>query len=162
ARRHPTWSRACAPRWRSGSSLGHEAESWRHRSLHAKVAATRCPMLRWTLLPALVLFATAASGETPWPLRTPSELKALHGPTFVGMQILTYRRSQEPKVEGTAPQIVIGIGQDIIYREDGQNRRIVDLRLGRVYNLQGARYVDTPIAPEIVFRENELASRLAL
>jgi hypothetical protein len=78
------------------------------------------------------------------------------------MHILTYRRSQDPKVEGAAAQIVIGIGQDIIYREDGQNRRVVDLRLGRVYDVRGTRYVDTPITPEIVFRENELASRLAL
>src|SRR5712671_6697160 len=103
----------------------------------------RCAMLRWIPLLALLLSATTAKCETPWPLRTPAELKTLHGPTFIGMQILTYLRSQDPKVEGAAAQIVIGIGQDIIYREDGQNRRVVDLRLGRIYDVRGTRYVDT-------------------
>jgi hypothetical protein len=119
-------------------------------------------MLRLIPLLALLVFTMSARCETPWPLRTPAELKALHGPTFTGMQILTYRRTQDPKVEGAAPQTVIGIGQDIIYREDGQIRRVVDLRLGRVYNLQGTRYFNTPIAPEIVIRENELANRIGL
>jgi hypothetical protein len=78
------------------------------------------------------------------------------------MQILTYRRSQEPKVEGAAPQTVIGIGQDIIFREDGTHRRIVDLRLGRIYDVEGMRYVNSPMATEIVWRDSEMASRINL
>jgi hypothetical protein len=119
-------------------------------------------MLRLISLLALLVSTTEAWCETPWPLRTPAELKALHGPTFTGMQILTYRRTQEPKVEGTAPQIVLGIGQDTIYREDGQSRSIIDFRLGRIYDLKGPRYVNGAIAPMIVFFESELASRLNL
>lgn len=119
-------------------------------------------MWRLILLFALLVSTTAARCETPWPLRTPAELKALHGPTFAGMQILTYHHSQEPRVEGAALEIVIGIGKDVIYREEGQDRRIVDVRLGRIYDVQGTRYVNTPIAPEIIWRETELAHRLAL
>src|SRR5580704_1441282 len=117
-------------------------------------------MRQWIAIFALLLCATAARGETPWPLRTPAELAALHGPTFVGMQILTYRRTQTPKVDGAAPQVVIGVGPDIIYREDGQNRLVVDLRLGRIYDVKAGHYLDTPIAPYVGFRDFELTNRL--
>src|SRR5215510_13351226 len=52
----------------------------------------------WQCLALVVVLScvTVAAAETPWPLKTPTELKALHGPTFTGLHILTYRRTQEP------------------------------------------------------------------
>jgi hypothetical protein len=65
--------------------------------------------------PSVAAAQTPAVGApTPWPLKTPAELKKLHGPTFVGMQILTYRREQQPAVEGAAPEVTIGIGRSFL------------------------------------------------
>ena len=119
-------------------------------------------MCRWTALIVALVCATTAAAETPWPLRTPAELRALHGPGLAGMQILTYRRTHEPTHPEAAPQIVIGIGRGIIYREEGQSRRVVDLRLGRIYQLQGKRYLNYPLAADIVFRDLELTNRVGL
>jgi hypothetical protein len=112
---------------------------------------------------ALLLPAVVARAETPWPLKTPAELKALHGPTFNGLYILTYRRSQDPKEAEAAPETVIGIGRDIMFRDDGGRRRVVDLRLGRIYDVQkDKRYVNHPMAADIVWLGMELSNRVAL
>jgi hypothetical protein len=118
---------------------------------------------RCLALVALLMPPVAARAETPWPLKTPAELKALHGPTFTGLHILTYRRSQDPKEAGTAPETVIGIGGDIMFRDDGGSRRVVDLRLGRIYDLRkNKRYVNHPMAADIVWFDSELSNRIAL
>lgn len=114
-------------------------------------------------LAAVLVSATAAAAETPWPLKTPAELKALHGLTFTGMQILTYRHTVEPAQPGTAPETIIGIGQDIVFREEGGARFIVDLRLGRTYEVsRDKRYIDSPMAASIVARDTESANRIGL
>jgi len=110
----------------------------------------------------LMLFAcSTASAETPWPLKTPTELRALHGAGFAGFQILTYRVSEQSKQPDKS--IVIGIGRDVIIRDDGRTRRVVDFRLGRLYDVdEHRRYVNSPIATEVVFRDTELGNRLGL
>jgi hypothetical protein len=114
----------------------------------------------------LLLSATASAAQapavgapTPWPLKTPAELKKLHGPTFVGMQILTYRREQQPAVDGAAPEVTIGIGRSILFYEDGDDRRIIDLRLARIYDLHRKRYVNSPLAAELDLRDSDLRNR---
>jgi hypothetical protein len=110
----------------------------------------------------LMLFAcSTASAETPWPLKTPTELRVLHGAGFAGFQILTYRVSEPSKQPDKS--IVIGIGRDVIIRDDGRTCRVVDFRLGRLYDVdEHRRYVNSPIATEIVFRDTELGNRLGL
>jgi hypothetical protein len=122
-------------------------------------------MCRKTVMLVLaVVWSTGASvmAETPWPLKTPSELKALHGPSFVGAQILTYRHSVEPRQPDVASDTVIGIGRDFIFREEGKTRFVVDLRLGRIYHETNKRYVSYPMAANIVFWDSELANRVVL
>jgi hypothetical protein len=117
----------------------------------------------WRIILLILLIAgTPVAADTPWPLRTPAELKALHGPGLAGIQILTYRRAREPKGTESASQVVIGIGRAIMFREEGQNRRVVDLRLGRIYEVRGKRYLNYPFAADIVFRDLELTNRIAL
>ena len=99
------------------------------------------------------------SAPTPWPLKTPAELKKLHGPTFVGMQVLTYRREQQPAVEGAAPEVTIGIGRSFLVYEDGDDRRVIDLRLARIYELNRKRYVNSPLAAELDLRDSDLRNR---
>jgi hypothetical protein len=105
---------------------------------------------------------TAAIAQTPWPLKTSAELKALHGPSFAGAQILTYRHSVEPHQPGVASETVIGIGRDFIFREEGETRFVVDLRLGRIYQETNKRYVSYPMAANIVFWDSELTHRVAM
>jgi hypothetical protein len=114
------------------------------------------------VLAAVWWTGTAATAETPWPLKTPAELKALHGPSFAGAQILTYRHSVEPHQPGVASETVIGIGRDFIFREEGKTRFVVDLRLGRIYQETNKRYVSYPMAANIVFWDSELTHRVAL
>lgn len=118
------------------------------------------------VLAAVWWTGTVAMAETPWPLKTPAELKALHGPSFTGAQILTYRHSVEPRQPGVASETVIGIGKDFIFREEGKTRFVVDLRLGRIYhetnNETNKRYVSYPMAANIVFWDSELTHRVAL
>jgi hypothetical protein len=95
-------------------------------------------------------------------LKTPAELKALHGPSFAGAQILTYRHSVEPVQPGVASETVIGIGRDFIFREEGKTRFVVDLRLGRIYQESNQRYVSYPMAANIVFSDSELMNRAVL
>jgi hypothetical protein len=96
-------------------------------------------------------------------LKTPAELKALNGPTFTGAQILTYRHSSSPPQPGVAPETTIGIGNDFIFREGGQTRFVVDLRLGRIYREENKRYVSSPMAAaNIVFCDSELMNRVAV
>src|SRR5262249_8314973 len=119
-----------------------------------------CTMLRWIVL-LTVLACGVASAETPWPLRTPAELKALRGADSAGMQILTYRRSQGPKEAET--DVTIGIGRTAIFREQGRTRRVIDLVLGRIYDLRDdKRFVSYPIVADIVFRDTEMGNRVVL
>jgi hypothetical protein len=114
-------------------------------------------------LAAVLVSGTTAAAETPWPLKTPAELRALHGPTFTGMQILTYRHAVEPAEPGTAPETTIGIGRDIVFREEGGVRFVVDLRLGRTYEIsRDKQYIDSPMAASIVARDVEMANRVGL
>jgi hypothetical protein len=129
---------------------------------------SKFPVYRGTMM--LVLAAVWWTGTTaiaekpwaPWPLKTPSELKALHGPTFVGAQILTYHHSIEPPQPDTASETVIGIGRDFIFREEGKTRFVVDFRLGRIYQETDKRYVSQPIAANIAFFDYELANRTVM
>src|SRR5262249_43897196 len=114
------------------------------------------------VLAAVLWMGTAAIAQTPWPLKTPDELKALHGPSFTGAQILTYRHSVEPRQPGVASETVVGIGRDFIFREEGKTRFVVDLRLGRIYHETNKRYVSYPMAANIVFWDSELTHRVAL
>src|SRR5262245_23665999 len=110
--------------------------------------------------PTVAAAQTPAVGvPTPWPLKTLAELKKLHGPTFVGMQVLTYRREQAPAVEGAAPEVTIGIGRSILFYEDGDDRRVIDLRLARIYDLHRKRYVNSPFAAELDLRDSDLRNR---
>lgn len=119
-------------------------------------------MRRCIALFALFVCSTASS-ETAWPLKTPTELKALHGVGFTGFQLLTYRLSELPNQTDRPSNIVIGVGRDIIFRDDGRRRRVVDFRLARIYDVdENGRYLNSPIAAEIVFRDTELANRLVL
>jgi hypothetical protein len=103
-----------------------------------------------------------AMAEAPWPLKTPAELKALHGPNFSGARILTYRHTVDPIRSETAPETVIGIGKDFLFRQEGKTRFVVDLRLGRIYAGTDKRYVSYPMAANIVFWDSELANRAVL
>jgi hypothetical protein len=116
----------------------------------------------WAVLAAVWYSGEAAIAETPWPLKAPAELKALHGPTFTGAQILTYRHSVEPHQPAAPTEIVIGIGRDFVFREEGETRFVVDLRLGRIYHSTKKRYGSYPIAANIVFADSELANRAVL
>jgi hypothetical protein len=114
-------------------------------------------------LAAVLVSASAAVAETPWPLKTPAELKAMHGPTFTGVQILTYRHTVEPAKPGTAPETIIGMGRDFVFREEGGVRFVVDLRLGRTYDVnRDKQYIDSPMAASIVARDVELTNRIGL
>ena len=93
----------------------------------------------------------SAMAEAPWPLKTPVELKALHGPSFSGAQILTYRHTVEPNRPDTPSETVIGIGKDFLFRQEGKTRFVVDLRLGRIYAGTDKRYVNHSMAANIVF-----------
>ena len=120
---------------------------------------------RWALglmLAAVCWTGHAAIAEAPWPLKTPAELKALHGSTFTGAQILTYRHSVDPPQPGTAAETVIGIGKDFVFRQEGDTRVVVDLHLGRIYQGVKGRYVSFPMAADIVAWESELANRVGL
>jgi hypothetical protein len=106
---------------------------------------------------------SAAHAETPWPLKSPAELKALHGQGFTGFQVLTYRHSQTPNPSEKLHDVVLGIGTDIIFFDDGKVRRVIDFRLGRIYNVnQDRHYVNSPIAAEVIFRDFERANREGL
>jgi hypothetical protein len=112
---------------------------------------------------ALLMMVVAAGAETPWPLRTPAEIKALHGADFTGMHVFTYRHTSTPAKPNTSPETIIGIGKHLIYRADGADRMVVDLRFGRVYWFQGGnRYINVSIAPFVAWGEFELANRVQL
>src|SRR5262245_38338794 len=121
-------------------------------------------MYRWAIFVwALVCWTGhTAMAEAPWPLKSTAELKALHGPTFTGAQILTFRHTVDPARPDTAPDTIIGIGSDFVFREEGSTRFVVDLRLGRIYQVRDKRYVSSPMAASIVFWDSELGNRAAL
>jgi hypothetical protein len=103
------------------------------------------------------------AADTPWPLKTPAELGALHGPTFTGARILTYRHQVEPAQPSAAPRIVIGVGDDFVFREEGDTRLVIDLRLGRLYSFEtGKRYVSYPIEADVIWRDQELNNRASI
>jgi hypothetical protein len=119
-------------------------------------------MPRWLALGIFVISGQIAMAET-WPLKSPAELKAVHGATFAGMQLLTYRHSIEPAKDAAASQTIIGIGRDVIFREEDGNRFVVDLRLGRIYEVgPNTRYVNYPVAASIVSRDAEMGNRINL
>jgi hypothetical protein len=70
-------------------------------------------MYRWVMIVWVLHWwmGDAAMAQAPWPLKTPAELKALHGLGFSGAHILTYRHTVKPDRPGTAPETVIEIGK---------------------------------------------------
>lgn len=115
------------------------------------------------LLQFLAYFAgggvAAARAEQPWPLKGVDELKQLHGPTWSGVQLLTYRHSTDYN-EPVSARTIIGLGRDAIFREDDGRRVVVDFRLGRIYEMEATgRFQNSPIAAEIVARTWQRAVR---
>jgi hypothetical protein len=105
---------------------------------------------------------TRGDGRSPLAFEDPAELKALHGPTFSGALILTYRHTVEPERPETAPETIIGIGKDFLFRQEGKTRFVVDLRLGRIYLGMDNHYVSFPMEANIVFWDSEAANRAVL
>ena len=123
--------------------------------------ATRRIAWRCLALAAVLSCIGPARAETPWPLKTPAELKTLHGPTFTGLHILNYCPPQEAAEAGAAAATVIGIGRDIMFRDDGGNRRVIDLR-SAASTRSATSYINYPMAADIVWFDAELFNRVGL
>jgi hypothetical protein len=106
-----------------------------------------------------VAAGATAQAELPWPLKGAGELKQLHGLTWTGMQLLTYRHSTDYN-EPVSARTIIGLGRDAIFREEDGHRVVVDFRLGRIYEMEAnGRFQNSPIAAGIAERVHQRSIR---
>jgi hypothetical protein len=100
-----------------------------------------------------------AMAETPWPLKAPADLKALHGPTFTGAQILTstgIRSSRRHRRSRPRPSLVSAATSFFVRTVKRGSSSICASVASTV------RRTSYPMAANIVFWDTELANRVAL